>query len=181
MLKVGYVYVDEFNTDVYIGAVFITDERGIPLDFRYTLPVRPTKLQKVIYGKSLDYYLKYEVIMDSLLEEVKENTPQLWIVASVELLDAAERWSKGIPVIYLEETNMQPFDNVGDYKKIQEGEYFIQIEELSNPYRLKIFPQKEEVFSSVSEMLLQLASKMEILEPLDRMQQALALIIEEES
>ena len=40
-----------------MGGLLLTDESGIPLDFRYVEPITPTKLQAVLYGKALESHL----------------------------------------------------------------------------------------------------------------------------
>ena len=55
----------------YLGGLLVTDSGGIPLDFRYTEPITPTKLQSVLYGKALEPHLKEEVIQKTLLKELK--------------------------------------------------------------------------------------------------------------
>src|SRR5664279_4390375 len=55
----------------YLGGLLVTDTSGIPLDFRYTEPITPTRLQSILYGKSLEPHLKEEVIQKTLLKELK--------------------------------------------------------------------------------------------------------------
>ena len=54
--NLGYVLVDG-SEGVFRGAVLVTDFRGIPADFRYTDPLRPSRIEKILYGSALDVYL----------------------------------------------------------------------------------------------------------------------------
>ena len=40
--------------DGFIGAVLVTDHKGIPQEFRCTHPVKPTSIQKPLYGDALE-------------------------------------------------------------------------------------------------------------------------------
>jgi len=79
-VKIGYVSVRKIE-EKYVGAVLIVDEFGIPQEFKYTEPVSPTPLQKILYGKSLDLYLTVEIIAKSLLSLV-ESSDQVYYVSS---------------------------------------------------------------------------------------------------
>ena len=68
----------------YLGGLLVTDTSGIPLDFRYTEPITPTRLQSILYGKSLEPHLKEEVIQKTLLKELK-TPPDLFILSATEL------------------------------------------------------------------------------------------------
>jgi len=45
---------ETLSRDGYIGAILVTDERGIPQEFRCTYPVKPTMIQRVLLYKK--YY-----------------------------------------------------------------------------------------------------------------------------
>ena len=85
-LKIGYVITTSTNLG-YLGAILVSDEKGFPLEFQYTDPILPTKLQKVLYGNSLEKYLKVDVILDNLLK-VLSNKVDLLIVKDEQLLEA---------------------------------------------------------------------------------------------
>ena len=40
------------NKGGYLGAILITDTRGVPIEFRCTYPIKPTLIQKPLYGES---------------------------------------------------------------------------------------------------------------------------------
>src|SRR5512146_2076692 len=82
-LKLAY-YVVMKEGACYLGGLLVTDTSGIPLDFRYTEPITPTKLQSVLYGKALEPHLKEEVIQKTLLKELK-TAPDLLFLPATEL------------------------------------------------------------------------------------------------
>ena len=67
-IKLAYLYVKQTIAGGYLGGVLVCDTKGFPLEFRYTEPIFPTKIQKVLYGHNLDKYLKVDVLLDSLLK-----------------------------------------------------------------------------------------------------------------
>lgn len=70
------------------GAAMVTDERGVPLEFRVSPPVRPTALHRAIYGETLWPYVEGELITVRLLSELRLS-PALVLTNRVSALDAA--------------------------------------------------------------------------------------------
>lgn len=54
------------------GAAMITNERGYPREFRVTTTVRPSAVQRALYGESLDRYLVVELIGKRLAAEMRQ-------------------------------------------------------------------------------------------------------------
>lgn len=51
---IGFLSLIETEAkDGYLGALLVTDARGIPQEFRCTHPVKPTTVQKSLYGDTL--------------------------------------------------------------------------------------------------------------------------------
>ena len=88
----GYLTIDS-QENYFRGAALVTDSRGIPTDFRYTEPVRPTKLERVLYGSALDIYLREDIILDNLLGAV-EAKPSLWLLTDEDLIAPVQKISK---------------------------------------------------------------------------------------
>jgi len=84
--KIGYILANEMGEDTFIGGLLVTDQKGFPIEFRYTDPVTPSALQRVIYGNALDRYLIVEVIARSLIESVTDK-PDLFITNSRLILE----------------------------------------------------------------------------------------------
>ncbi|HDS30020.1 MAG TPA: hypothetical protein ENN67_03155, partial [Firmicutes bacterium] len=61
-MRLAYILAEAVDPDNWTGGLLVTDERGLPLDFRYVEPIKPSKLQKLIYGDSLTRYLKLDAI-----------------------------------------------------------------------------------------------------------------------
>ena len=41
----------------YLGAILVTNNQGVPQEFRCTHPVKPTNIQKPLYGNTLEPYI----------------------------------------------------------------------------------------------------------------------------
>jgi hypothetical protein len=94
---IGFLGYREFDDgEVYRGAILVTDEWGKPLEFRCTAPVRPTKLQRTLYGKSLLPHILTELIGAPLVSSVREK-PQLILIADEAYFDVRHKVSA--PVI----------------------------------------------------------------------------------
>ena len=152
---IGYISV-EVEGDKHTGGVIVVDERGIPLEFKYTEPVQPTQLQRIIYGRSLEDYLHVEIIAKSLLSEV-ENKPGVFLTDDVKLIEAGEG------IFYITRTV--------DDTVAEEGEYVISTPGMK--YRLfGSGAMSEEVLNKLESF----AEHSDILEPFQRLHRALVYV-----
>ena len=73
------------------GALMVTDAGGYPLEFHAATPVRPTRIQRTLYGESLERYVLSELVAAPLVESVQRKPAA--IVANrlivLDLLDDA--------------------------------------------------------------------------------------------
>ena len=59
---IGFLALYETSPrDGYLGAILITDLQGVPQEFRCTHPVKPTALQKPLYGNTLEPYIAVDL------------------------------------------------------------------------------------------------------------------------
>ena len=79
-LTLGYVLSQAVAEDVFMGGAMVTDAYGLPLEFRYTEPVRATKLQRILYGDVLEKYIHGDVIAGNLISRL-EQKPDLFLVS----------------------------------------------------------------------------------------------------
>jgi len=63
-----------------IGAILVTDDLGMPQEFRVTYPVKPTNLQKRLYGDSLLVHIGVTLCGDPLYNALR-NKPELLVVS----------------------------------------------------------------------------------------------------
>jgi hypothetical protein len=55
---IGYLDVQQLDPAGYLGGLLVVDDFGLPVEFRHSVALRPTKLQRTLYGDALDRYLR---------------------------------------------------------------------------------------------------------------------------
>ena len=83
------------------GGCLVTDSLTRPLEFRVSGPIRPTSLQKVLYGDTLHEYICNDLIGVPMLQTL-ENKPDLVLVREAEFLKLRPRVE--IPVLWVRAT-----------------------------------------------------------------------------
>lgn len=174
-LKLAYFVVMKEGAS-YLGGLLLTDPSGIPLDFRYTEPITPTKLQGVLYGKALEPHLKEEVIQKTLLKELK-NSPDLLILPASEL---AGSWSGDTkcPVLAVQKTQDAPLARVGEVFRASPREILVQVTEGAAPLRA-IFATSVDLATQdqAVQKLVEAGYQMDLAEPLERVSAALQALV----
>jgi len=171
--KIGYILANEISDDTFMGGLLVTDQKGFPLEFRYTDPVSPSGLQKIIYGHALDRYLIVEVISRSLIESVADK-PDIFITNSKLILELNELL--GAPLISIQEGNESPFPELGHVSKLDNGDILMQIHPSGSPAHIT-FAGDENDFDRIQPILAGVGSEMDLLEPIKRINEALNEII----
>jgi hypothetical protein len=177
-LKLAY-FVAMKEGASYLGGLLLTDASGIPLDFRYTEPITPTRLQSVLYGKALEPHLKEEVIQRTLLKELK-SAPDLFILP---LADMAGGWNgdSKCPALALQKTQESPMARVGETFRVSPREVLVQGAEGAAPLRV-VFAQAVELADQEQavQKVLEAAYHMDPMEPLERVHAALQTLVHPE-
>ncbi len=179
-LKLGYLLVTSPVPNVFVGGLMVTDNRGLPAEFRYTEPIQPTKIQQVLYGQVLSAYIKREVILETLLKNLESKFKCL-LVEDEHLVDYP---AKGYPIVRIASTKSSPLGTVGQTQEIAPGELLLQVSADGNPVRIHYLrPEKSdsaspEVIDPIS-LLLEAGEEMDITEPLKRVEKALEIICQE--
>lgn len=178
-IKLAYGIAYSSSSKGYLGAILITDFKGFPLEFRYTDPIIPTKIQQVLYGEGLEKYLKIDVITDSLIKALSQDISVLF----VEDEDVLAYKNSRIPIVRISSTKTSPLSSIGDYQKIKNNEVLLQTSHAKCPVRL-LFTENFEcegpAFESIVNMLVEAGHFMDVDEPLIRVQKTLELICNQE-
>ena len=74
-LVLGFIVIAHYGNEGYAGGCLCTNEKGVPLEFRYTAPVQPTRLQELLYGPTLKPELFGQLIASELLKGA-EHSPR---------------------------------------------------------------------------------------------------------
>jgi len=100
---IGFLGYREFDDgQTYRGAILVTDELAKPIEFRCTAPIRPTKLQRTLYGKSLLPHILAELIGAPLVSSAREK-PHLILISEEAYFDV--RYKVSVPVIRVASPN----------------------------------------------------------------------------
>ncbi|MBN2320517.1 MAG: hypothetical protein JXR49_15670 [Acidobacteria bacterium] len=170
--QVGYfchLKVDE----KHMGGILITNQVGIPLEFKYTEPIVATKLHKILYGSVLEKHLHETVIRDRLGAEIRA-LPDYFIVPydEKEFLGSVE----GREMVAIQKYNMPPGELSGPFNRIREREAVIELEEDSILLRLAFSTSDETIQHNIAAWLQEISLTMNLLEPMDRITSALKSI-----
>jgi len=178
-IKFAYGVAYSSSAHGYIGAILITDYKGFPLEFRYTDPIIPTRIQQILYGEGLEKYLKIDVIMDNLVK-ILENKIQILFVQDDDLL---EYKSDNIVIVRVSPTKAPPLSSPGEISSVKPSEYLLQVSRSNNPVRIQFqhnFNCEGELFDSIMKDLTEAGNFMDIHEPIERVYKTLELICRQE-
>ncbi|MEW6202325.1 MAG: hypothetical protein AB1546_10135 [bacterium] len=173
--KIGYIDTYRSERNAFIGGILITDCYGIPLEFRHTDTVVPSRIEQILYGRALDHYLKAETMARSLLTDV-ENKPDILIVPDESYYNLTRSYT--FPFVQLSVARREPLATHGESQEISENEILLQILSLREPVRVKVDRKNAPTLASVKSILLDLGRTMDVLEPLSRVQDALKYLAE---
>lgn len=169
-MHLAYLIAGSIDHDSWSGGLLVTDEKGLPLDFRYVEPIRPTKLQKLIYGGSLQRYLLLEAIGNTLLRDTASKAK--WVFTSDPLLLELERDS-GCRFVAISKGEIERMMAVGEWLMEEAGCVFLQLAPSGPPYRFKFNSDEDETTNRIAEELSVIARELDLFEPLQRVKQAL--------
>lgn len=83
------------------GGCLVTDGLTRPLEFRVSGPIRPTSLQRVLYGDTLQEYICTDLVGLPMLQDL-ESKPDIILVRDAEFLKLRPRVE--IPVLWVRAT-----------------------------------------------------------------------------
>jgi hypothetical protein len=174
---IGYLTAAEVEPSLFIGAAMTTDSFGLPIEFRYTEPVRATPLQRILYGSALHRYLCREVIASTLLRAM-ETHPEVWVVQDEVLLEPLEEMNA--PVVMLFPSEMAPMSDLGATMPAGDGEMWVQLSLAGAPLRVRFGNGDAGLQRQAVQALTEAAHTMDVLEPLGRLLQAVHVVREQQ-
>ncbi len=177
----GYVVCLTMPDGAFIGGALITDSVGLPVEFRHTEPVVPTKLQRILYGKVLEAYMANDVVMGALLSSI-QSKPDIYLVPDIAYLQGADGF--GPPALWISSARNVPVKEAGARHDLSDEEYVLQLMPGNGPVRIRMHLRdgKSSITSmreSSSKLLLDISNGMDLIEPLHRVEEGLHLLWEE--
>lgn len=171
----GYITTRVFEGPAYLGGVLIVDKKGIPVEFKYVEPIRPSKLQALLYGNTIDKYIRIESVGIPLVDAL-EHKPSVLFVREEPFLEGS-KWS--FPVISLSRYKGSMLPNVGEYKELEDCEYIVQIDS-GMPVRLRLEKRYKERLMEIISFLTEVGQNFDIVEPFSRLEEAIKFIWREQ-
>jgi len=176
-IRIAFLDTNQFeNGQCLRGAVLVTDAGTEPVEFRCTSPIRPTLLQKTLWGRRLDAYLASHLIGKPLLAALT-NKVAVVIVRKPEFVEL--RPLIQIPLIQLlrneELTMASPLTlevSGDDVIESAAGRF--------EPVVPKVHQEYPDDRKTSRELLAEVFRSHNLLEPFDRIAAALDLVHQEE-
>lgn len=165
------------ESGAYLGGVMITNDHGFPIDFKYTDPVTPTKVQHIIYGPVLEQYIRNHVIIGALSSEIS-NPADFYVVSQHQLHDIAE--ASELPLLSLQRTQLAPLAEKGAVNRAKENECLLQGFGDQHPTRIIFGSMTVEQQEQAIKDLTYLSKHMDLVEPLDRLEKAVVYLCGEQ-
>lgn len=97
-VRLAFVDISVFDDGSIRGGALVTDLETRPYEFRVTTPVKPTSMQRVLYGNTLPEYVYGELISFPLVQAIKEEL-SLVITKNENLLIMRPKVS--FPVVFI--------------------------------------------------------------------------------
>lgn len=174
--KVGYIDTYRSDRNVFVGGALVTDCYGIPLEFRHTDPVSPTKMEQILYGKALDRYLKADTMANALLKELSAK-PDLLVVPDESYFTLTRSYH--YPFVQLGVVRREPLPKPGDFQEVSENEMFLQVLSHREPVRIRVDRKNAPTLVSVKGMVFELGRTMDVIEPMSRVADALKTLADD--
>lgn len=174
--KLGYIDIYQSGRSDYLGGALIVNRLGIPVEFRHTETVSPTKVQKVLYGQALEKFLKCETLAKCLLGDLQAK-PDLLIVPDQEYYPLTRMFN--FPFVQLGKANREPMQQHGDYVEVKDNEIHLQLLALRTPIRVRVDRKNAPTLQAVKSILVDVGRTMDVLEPMTRVQEALKALVSE--
>lgn len=171
MNNIAYIGVYELDDGGYAGGLLVCDHRGLPVDFRYVEPIKPTKLQRLIYGAALRRYLMVEAIGAGLLKECG-TTYDVAFVDEDLLLELGKQCKA--PIAKMERTDLAPLKALGEWKRVSGNGVTFQASSSGAPVQLHFVESDDKVIEKIVEQLASFGGTLDIAEPLERVRKAVA-------
>lgn len=157
-LRLGFLTAIHLENRGHVAGLLVTNKYGRPLEFQCTAPVRPNRTQELLYGPTLVPFLLGELLSKTLLERIGVK-PHVVLTDRVEMLDSRPHVS--LPVACA-------LDREGEKGRGGDGEK-LRIGKLSFVLHAE-FGDDLKMFEKLAK---ELAGDADLLEPLDRVREAL--------
>ncbi len=161
----GFVTTVEIEQLGLCGGLLLLNQVARPLEFHCTLPIKPTRSQEILYGKSLKPFLCGQIIAKALVEKAK-SVPHLLITDCLNTLSISPQIA--IPALYHGES---PLGQVVSSHVSQQSWNIIEADkqQVFQPEHSKANTKQK----TIEEWLVTYCRENELAEPFERIRQAI--------
>ena len=161
-LRLGFLTAIQLSDRGHVAGLLVTNLYGRPLEFQCTAPVRPNRTQELLYGPTLVPFLLGELLSKTLLERIGVK-PHVVLTDRPEMLDSRPYVS--LPVACVARPMSERRDQTDEVNFVE-------------PLRIgrQAFRMHEDFHDDLStfeKVAKQLAVDADLLEPLERVRDAL--------
>ncbi len=170
----GFLKIIEIADDVYMGAILVTDEYSVPVEFRVTVPVKPTTIQKAIYGDAMVPYIGTELCGTQLLDKITHNLDVV-LVSPRYMLNL--RSKSTAPVLYIYDGTELTGSVVMEDEQVSsasDNEHAFGQLHVATAYRF------DEDYTQVAPLLQKVSNSFDLLEPFNRIDLAVEVLGKED-
>jgi hypothetical protein len=170
---VGFLQLIERSGSAFTGAILVTDLKSVPVEFRVTLPLKPTPIQQSLYGETMIPYIGTELCAAQLLKAITHELDLIFVMPDYML---GVRPNSATPVFYLQKAGklLEATSPNGDTPK---GQKHWELESRSfQPLTVVTAANFDEDFNLVRPLLEELSSKFDLLEPFERIHRAIEVL-----
>lgn len=157
-LRLGFLTAIHLENRGHVAGLLVTNKYGRPLEFQCTAPVRPNRTQELLYGPTLVPFLLGELLSKTLVERIGVK-PHVLLTDRVEMLDA--RLHASLPVAC----------SVG--KESAKGSEFDWETLRVGKQQFRLHAEFGDDLKTFEKLAKELAADADLLEPLDRVREAL--------
>lgn len=170
-LRLLFLDTQDFERGAAVrGGALVTDAATEPVEFRCTSPVRPTLLQKTLWGGRLESHIAARLTGKPLIDALT-NSPSVVLVRKREFLELRELLK--VPLVLLLAKG-EPTGTPSLSKEAGEDESFGKLV-------LKVHPAYPNDFGGARALLADVSSSHDLLDPFSRVRNALDLVEQQEA
>ncbi len=172
-LKIGFYSLYETDTkDSFVGTLLITDNYGIPLEFKCTHSVKATAIQRALYGERLQPYIGIELCGVPLMKSVI-NVPDFLFVNAPYLLSMRTKVNTAVVLINKAEQKdaEQKTGEKSEGKIILAHEY-----NTFEPVEISYNPDFPKDVKNTSESVKTVFENFDLTEPFERMKKSVEIL-----
>lgn len=171
--KIGFFALFDTETpDSHVGALLITDEHGIPLEFKCTHAVKPTAIQKTLYGEKLRPYIANALCGAPLLSSAGNKPSVIFVNAHYAL---GLRQETQIPTLLVKSAG----EAINLVKGDSDDSARSRLENSTGTYQpvvIQPHPSFKDDLKELNEQVQTLFNQFDLNEPFERMQKSIGIL-----